>query len=124
MPKKKTEQAIVDEIMAESGKCGHVNRHSRTNGKPDNLVCAKDRGHAGNHGAEHLELVESPVGEVEIGKKRYTKKMVWCEWMDIAGTPPDKIIPEAVVQKPEDAQRAEWVKNLVGGIIPPGTKIG
>jgi hypothetical protein len=122
MPKK--EQEIVDEIMADANKCGHINRHSRSAGIPDNLACAKDKGHDGNHGADHLELVESPVGEIERNRKRYTKAKVWCEWSDAAGVPPENIIPEKPVSKPEDAARAEWVKNLVGGIIPPGTKIG
>lgn len=125
MPKKRLEEQAVDEIMSSAGKCGHINRHSRgVRGAPDNLACTKDRGHDGNHGAEHDEYAMSDVGEIEVGGKRFTHVRVWREWGNAAGIEPGKIIPEVLEPKPQDTERAELIKNLVGGLIPPGTQIG
>ena len=37
-------------------KCGHINKHSHgVKGKPDNLKCTLEKGHSGDHSADHFE---------------------------------------------------------------------
>ena len=39
-----------------AGECGHVNKHSYDYlGEPDNLKCALEKGHGGDHSAIHFE---------------------------------------------------------------------
>lgn len=64
------------ERAKESKKCGHVNKQSYgLDGKLDNLRCALEKGHSGDHFAKHEELHEG----VELEAEAF--------WGDAAGEP-------------------------------------
>ena len=110
----------VSEKPAETGKCGHLTRHSHgIDGKHDNLACTREPGHDGNHGAEHLELVESPVGTIEIGRKKYVKKNIYREWSDVAGTPVSQIPLQPIPRTASEQQKMDLAK-MVFGDLPTG----
>lgn len=108
-----------------TGKCGHINKHSKDiQGNLDNLVCEKDKGHDGNHGAKHLQHVKAQNGVLLIGKNRFSEDKVWVEWGADAGILASKITPQYVAPTDEDLQRIKIIKDLAGGDIPAGTQFG
>ena len=85
------------------GLCGHINEHSQAFLSAEDydkriitkLVCALPKGHKGPHGAEHYVRKYGKRGQGII-----QEGMIWCDWSDIAGTPPDQIeVDETSLEK-------------------------
>lgn len=103
--------------------CGHINKHSKNMaGELDNLACEKDAGHDGNHGAHHLQRLPADGGKILlVGGK---EEKVWTEWNDAAGTLASEIKPQIIAKTDDERAREGFLKNLVGGDIPEGTRFG
>ena len=96
----------VEEVAESAPVCGHINRHSRgPDGKPDNLSCTLAPGHKGDHGAIHEEYRFYGEG---MPRETEPKPNNWRFWLEIAGTPPEEIVPDRIPVKKVEVPESVW----------------
>lgn len=98
----KAHQAMAQPIEEEKTEelCGHTNLHSYDHkGKQDFITCEKQKGHEGNHGANHFEIhygsqIRDDTNPRLVRREIEWEKEVWVEWTDDAGIPAEDIHPD------------------------------
>jgi len=86
----------TEKVEKGSNQCGHVNRHAfSVEGIIENLECTKPKEHAGPHSAMQIQNDRSHDVPKLID--------VMVEWLDLAGTPADEIVPDVIEPEPEES---------------------
>jgi len=102
-PSVNSEYCSAHEPDQSNGVCSHENLHFVQN-QPDQdaLLCEKETGHPGNHGA--LVHVVRYDAEGTVTEDDW----VWQEWSDIAGIPVSEIKPEKKGKTRFDVYDTAW----------------